>query len=72
MTKTAEQLYEERTTTHVKALVVDYLEDEIDNLVISEYLEEEGEDDYDLFLDVRERLHEELDTILQRWLDSDN
>lgn len=72
MTKTTEELYEERVEDATRGLLVEFLENQVDFLTVVEYLEEDGEDweDDDFAGDVQESVNAALDTILQRWLDN--
>lgn len=74
MTKTAEELYEERVSAATHGLVVEFLERAVDFLEVSEFLEEVGEYDAtdDFVKDVQNSVNGELGDILQRWEDSDH
>lgn len=73
MSKTAEEIYEERVEAATHGLVVEFLENAVEHLTVVEYLSEVGEDDgFDFVNDVHDSVNNELDTILQRWLDRDN
>lgn len=69
MSKTAEEIYEERLGEAVHDLIVEYFEDGLDYLSVTEYLEERDEDDEDFARDVYDRTNGELDDLLQRYLD---
>lgn len=69
MTKTAEEIYEERLQTAVHTLVVDFFEEGIDYLTVTETLDDEDED---FLLDAYNSANGEIEDTLQRWLDRDN
>lgn len=71
MAKTAEEIYDEKVNGYVRQYVLDFLDRDVDNDDLSEFLEEKDEADYDLFLDVREAVYATLDTISQRYSDDD-
>lgn len=69
MSKTPEDLYQERLEAFTRALVVEFLEGSVDHLTVSEFLAENGEDSEDVANDVFNEVSSTLETILQRWLD---
>ena len=71
MAETAEEIYDELLKEAVHHLVVEFLDSGIDYLNVVESLEEvqpKGLDE-DFIRDAYESANDELDTILQRWLD---
>jgi len=67
--KTAEEIYDEKVEEYTRGFLTEYLQSDVDNTELQEFLDERNEDDYDLFVDVRESIYNTLDTILQRYLD---
>lgn len=67
MTKTAEEIYEERLESAVREVVLDFIDGGVGYEQAREVL---GlEEDPDFISDVVEAANGELDTMVQRWLD---
>jgi hypothetical protein len=67
VTKTAEEIYQERLESAVREVVLDFIDGGVGYEQAREIL---GlEEDPDFISDVAEAANNELDTMIQRWLD---
>lgn len=67
MSKTPEEIYEERVAAAGNALVTELLQGGVDHLTVVEFLSEVGEDDgFDFVNDIHARIQDTLETLLQR------
>lgn len=72
MTKTAEELYQERLDGFTHHLVVSFFEVGVDHETVLDHLVARGEDHADTVNDVADAVNAVLDTLLQRYLDEGN
>jgi hypothetical protein len=66
MTKTAEEIYDEALAEAVRIVVLDFFSEGISHSEVSAEIEGNA----DFLDDVYKLANEELDTLLQRWIDS--